>query len=234
MYHLMTEKVVVITGAGSGLGASLAYKYSQLGYHVCLIGRTEAKLVEIANRFSNKEYSTYPLDVSNNIEVAEVFHKVKNEVGPIDILINNAGTGYFNLAENISEQDIHQMIDINLKGTIFCTQAVLSDMKERNSGTIANVISTAGLEGKVTESVYSASKFGVRGFTESLTLELEETDIHVIGAYMGGMKTDFWNGIYEPSVIEGLMHPDDIADIIMHNMKPRRNLNVSQVVIKNH
>lgn len=230
----MSKKVVVITGAGSGLGASLANKYSELGYHVCLIGRTEAKLIETANQFSNKECSIYPLDVSNNTEVITVFQKIKNEVRPINILINNAGTGFFDLTEEIPEQEIHQMIDVNLKGTIFCTQAVLSDMKERNSGTIANVISTAGLEGKVTESVYSASKFGVRGFTESLVLELEETDIHVIGAYMGGMKTDFWNGIYEPSEIEGLMHPDDIADILMHNMKPRKNLNVSQVVIKNH
>lgn len=230
----MNEKVIVITGAGSGLGSSLAYKYSELGYHVCLIGRREEKLFETAKCFSNKNYSVYPLDVSSNAEVSKVFQKIKQEVGQIDILINNAGVGFFDLAENLAEQEIHKMIDINLKGTIFCTQAVLSDMKERNSGTIANIISTAGLEGKITESVYSASKFGVRGFTESLSLELEGTDIHVLGAYMGGMKTDFWDGIYDPNDITGLMHPDDIADIVMQNMKQRKNLNVSQVVIKNH
>ena len=86
----------------------------------------------------------------------------------------------------------------------------------------------------MTESVYCASKFGVRGFHESLLVELEETDIHVFGAYMGGMKTEFWNGIFDASQTEGLMDPDDIADIIYHNAKVRKSLNVEQVVIKNH
>ncbi|WP_028274645.1 SDR family oxidoreductase [Atopococcus tabaci] len=230
----MSKQVVVITGAGSGLGASLAHRYSELGFHVCLIGRTESKLVETAQKLPNNSYSIHPLDVSSKEEVTKVFQKIKNEVGAINVLVNNAGTGVFDLAENLPEDAVHNMIDINLKGTIFCTQEVLADMKERNDGTIVNVISTAGLEGKVTESVYCASKFGARGFTESLHVELKDTNIHVIGAYMGGMKTEFWNGIYDESETEGLMHPDDVADIIMENVKPRRNLNVDQVVIKNH
>lgn len=69
-------------------------------------------------------------------------------------------------------------------------------MKERNEGTIVNIVSTAGLEGKVTESVYCASKFGVRGFTESLALELSGTAINVCAVYMGGMRTEFWDGVF--------------------------------------
>ena len=126
------------------------------------------------------------------------------------------------------------MIDINLKGTIFCTQEVLADMKESNSGSILNIVSTAGLEGKETESVYCASKFGTRGFHESLVVELKDTDIHVFGAYMGGMATEFWDGILDESITAGLMDPEDIADIIYHNASLRKNLNVEQVVIKNH
>lgn len=230
----MAKKIAVITGAGSGLGASLAKKYAEDGYHVCLLGRTEAKLARTAENLPNENHSIFSVDVSSKREVSHVFEKVKEKLGTVDVLINNAGVGAFELAENLSEEAIHQMIDINLKGTIFCTQEVLSDMKQRNSGSILNIVSTAGLEGKMTESVYCASKFGVRGFHESLLIELEETDIHVFGAYMGGMKTEFWDGIFDAAQTEGLMDPEDIADIIYHNAIERKNLNVEQVVIKNH
>lgn len=224
--------VVVITGAGSGLGSSLARKFSVMGYHVCLLGRTVEKLQKTAESLTN-ESSIFELDVSIKSEVSKVFHSIKEEVGEIDILINNAGTGTFDLTENIAEEAVHQMIDINLKGTIFCTQEVLPDMKKRNKGIIANIVSTAGIEGKVTESVYCASKFGVRGFSDSLFLELQDTQVKVYSAFMGGMKTEFWDGIYQEEEIQNLMDPDDVADIIIDNIKTRRNLVVKDVVIKN-
>ncbi|WP_438317416.1 SDR family oxidoreductase [Sporosarcina sp. FA9] len=230
----MIKKIAVITGAGSGLGASLAKKYSEERYHVCLLGRTEDKLERTAKDLPNEDHSIFLVDVSSKQEVSQVFTKIKENLGTVDVLVNNAGVGVFDLAENLSEEAVHQMIDINLKGTIFCTQEVLSDMKERNSGSILNIVSTAGLEGKMTESVYCASKFGVRGFHESLQVELKETDIHVFGAYMGGMKTEFWDGIFDRAQTAGLMDPEDIADIIYQNAKVRKGLNVEQVVIKNH
>jgi uncharacterized protein len=229
---MMDQEVVVITGAGSGLGASLAKKYSEMGAYVCLLGRNEARLKNTANLLHNN-YSIYQLDVSVKGEVDKVFQAIYQEVGPIDLLINNAGTGSFALAEQIDEKSVHDMIDVNLKGTIFCSQVVLPDMKQRNKGIIANIVSTAGLEGKVTESVYCASKFGVKGFTESLLAELKDTSVKVYGAYMGGMKTEFWSGIYSEEQTQNLMEPDDVADIIIDNLKPRRNMFVPQVVIKN-
>lgn len=228
----MDHKVVVITGAGSGLGASLAKKYSNRGSHVCLLGRTESKLKKVAEQLS-ESCSIYAVDVTDKSAVANVINAIKEEVGSVDLLINNAGTGVYDLAENINEEAVHRMIDINLKGTIFCTQEILPDMKKRNQGTIVNVVSTAGLEGKVTESVYCASKFGVRGFTESLVLELDGTGVRVFGAYMGGMRSPFWDGILPDDVQENLMDTDDIADIIIENAKVRKNLLVTEVIIKN-
>lgn len=230
----MNEKVVVITGAGSGLGASLAKQYADMNYHVCLLGRTKEKLKRTGKLLPTNQYSIHTVDVANLEEVTAVFHTIRTEIGPVDTLINNAGIGVFNLLENIDEIAINQMIDVNLKGTIFCTQAVLADMKKRNSGTIANIISTAGLEGKRKETVYCASKYGARGFTESLLVELAATDIHVFGAYMGGMKTEFWSNIMAEDEMDHLMDPEDIANIIVHNLKPRARLNVGQVIIKNH
>lgn len=229
----MDKKIVVITGAGSGLGASLAKKYADLGHHVCLLGRTVSKLEEIASKLPGS-HSIYKMDVASKQDVEKVFESIHNDVGPVDLLVNNAGVGVFDLAENIEESAVHQMIDINLKGTIFCAQEALKSMKKRNKGEIINIVSTAGLDGKVTESVYCASKFGVRGFTESLALELEDSSIRVFAAYMGGMKSEFWDGIYTEEQTKNLMDPDDIAEIIIENTKPRKFLKVTEVVIKNN
>lgn len=228
----MDNDVIVITGAGSGLGASLARKFSELGYHLCLLGRTKEKLVRTAESLTSS-YSIYELDVSDKDNVSKVVQSIQNEVGNISLLINNAGVGIFDLAENIDENSVHQMIDINLKGTIFCTQEVLKYMKKRNKGIITNIVSTAGKEGKINESVYCASKFGVRGFTESLSIELKNTNIQVYAAYMGGMNTNFWDGIYAKGQTDYLMNPNDVADIIIDNIKPRKNILVSEITIKN-
>lgn len=229
----LSKKVVVITGAGTGLGAALVKRFADLGYHVCLIGRRESALQEVVATFGLESVSVHPLDVSKHGDVVRVFGEILASYGQVDVLVNNAGVGYFAQAELITEDQIDQMIDINLKGTIYCTQEVLPNMRERDAGSILNVISTAGLTGKATEAVYCASKFGVRGFTESLLVELADTNVRVLGAYMGGMKTDFWDGIYERDSIQQLMDPEDVADIIMANVTTRTNLNVDQVVIKN-
>lgn len=227
------DKAAVITGAGSGLGAALARRYASLGYHVILLGRRKEKLEQTAKTLTSS-YSIYEVDVSSNKDVQAVFAKINEEVHqPIDVLVNNAGVGMFDLAEKIEEQHVHQMIDINLKGIIFCTQAVLGEMKSRGEGTIVNIISTAGQQGKVNESVYCASKFGVRGFTESLLLELKDTGVRIFAAYMGGMKTEFWDGIYTEEEMKHLMDPEDVADIIMENIRSRAHLAVTEVTIKN-
>ena len=226
------KKTAVITGAGSGLGAALAQKLSQEGYRICLTGRTENKLDKTAEKLGG-DYSVYTLDVRSDKQVNKVFNQIKSDHGQIDLLINNAGLGIFDLAENIDTEATHDMIDINLKGTIFCTQEVIADMKERNEGTNVNIVSTAGVEWKVNESVYCAIKFWVRGFTDSLQLEVQDSNVRIHGMYMGGMNTDFWDGILEESVTSNMMDPDDIADIVLANIKVRPHINVSDVIIKN-
>ncbi|WP_308211952.1 SDR family NAD(P)-dependent oxidoreductase [Neobacillus cucumis] len=116
-----------------------------------------------------------------------------NKTEKIDQVINNAGIGYFGPLEEISADKISDMIDTNVKGTIYVTKAILPTFLERNAGKIMNIISTAGLRGKVQETAYCASKFAIRGFTEALVKELENTSISVSGVYMGGMDTPFWD-----------------------------------------
>ena len=227
----MKDKVVVITGAGSGLGASLARKYSEKGAFVVLLGRNPEKLKRVSESMSGP-HAIYPMDVTDRKQVQEVFETIVLEKGAIHILVNNAGTGTFDLLENLEEQVIHDMIDINLKGTIFCTQEVLKSMIKKNEGTIINIISKSGKRGSLKESVYCASKFGVSGFMEALALELEDTAIRLTGFYMGNMATELW-GNSIPEDFDRFIHPDDMADLVLENTGTRRNLMVEQVVVKN-
>src|SRR5699024_10570208 len=112
-------------------------------FHVTLTGRTQEKLELTASTFNNSNYSIYVMDVSSYNDVRRTFEQITSEVQPIDVLINNAGIGHFDLSEHLKVEHINQMIDINLKGTIYCSQQVIKAMKKRNSGSIINITSTA-------------------------------------------------------------------------------------------
>ncbi|TQR17931.1 SDR family oxidoreductase [Psychrobacillus soli] len=229
----MIEKTVVITGAGSGLGASLARKYSASGNHVCLLGRKKDKLVRIASKLEGN-HSIYEVDVTSTTSIKNVMAKIREERGSIDCLINNAGVGVFKHLEELHEEEINQMIDTNLKGTIYCTREVLPGMRERNKGSIVNIVSASGKEAKATESVYSASKFGVRGFSDAIALELKNSNIQIFSVFMGNMKTDLWGDDHPEAQLNNYMDPEDVAEIIIENLKPRRHLCVTDITILNH
>ncbi|MEH7418959.1 SDR family NAD(P)-dependent oxidoreductase [Neobacillus drentensis] len=187
-------KTILITGAGTGLGKELALAYAQEGNRIILVGRTQSHLDEVSQMIEKTNGSaisaTCDITDSNRVEQL-LFHL--NKIEKIDQVINNAGIGYFGPLQEISAGKISHMIDTNVKGTIYVTKAILPTFLERNAGKIMNIISTAGLHGKVHETAYCASKFAIRGFTESLVKELENTSISVSGVYMGGMDTPFWD-----------------------------------------
>ncbi|SDN32026.1 Short-chain dehydrogenase [Fictibacillus solisalsi] len=186
-------KSVIITGGGSGLGAALAEEYAKK-YKVILIGRTLNKLTLVKELVMQRgqQADCYACDVTSMEEVKRVFGQLFQQED-IHMLINNAGSGIFGPLEKFTEEDVNLLLDTNVKGTIYTTMTALPYLKDKAQGQIMNIISTAGLRGKVNESVYCASKFAVRGFTESLVKELDGTGISVTAVYMGGMDTPFWN-----------------------------------------
>ncbi|RLL43813.1 SDR family oxidoreductase [Oceanobacillus piezotolerans] len=229
----MEYSTVVITGAGSGLGASLAKKFSLLGSHVCLLGRTKKKLTVTASELKG-DYSIYEVDVRSKKSVRNVMEEIKHNRGSIDCLINNAGVGIFKYLEELNEEEIIQMLDTNLKGTIFCTQEALVYMREQNKGQIINIVSGSGKVAKETESVYSASKFGVRGFSDAVTAELSNTNIKIHSAYMGNMKTELWEKDIDEERLAQFIDPDDVADIIIDSLKNQNKMYVKDITILNH
>lgn len=206
-------KTVLITGGGSGLGESLAMAYANKGYQAILTGRTESKLKSVADKIMNGGGRAfyYPCDVASRVSIDALKDKIDKDFGKIDLLINCAGVGYFGPLESLSDYEIETMFRINALGTIYMTQTFIKSIEKR----IINIISTAGLKGKANESVYVASKFAVRGFTESLQKEMEDTGLHIMSVYMGGMDTPFWNESNHIEDKSRLKSPNKIADLIV-------------------
>ncbi|KFZ42846.1 MULTISPECIES: SDR family oxidoreductase [Anoxybacillus] len=208
---------IIITGAGTGLGKELALLYAQRGYEIILVGRRKEPLQSVQRQiesFRGKAVA-FPLDITNYEQVhqtAEALYHTYN----ITMLINNAGVGHFGPLEQMTDQHIHEMIDINVKGTIYMTKAFLPYFKTLPEANIMNIISTAGLRGKVNESVYVASKFAVRGFSESLVKELAETNVAVTAVYMGGMNTPFWDDSNHIQDRSRLRSPKQVAETIIN------------------
>jgi short-subunit dehydrogenase len=212
-------KTIIVTGAGSGLGKELALLFSQRGYHVLLTGRTLGKLsavkLEIEQAGGVADYVV--LDVQ---KAQDIFIKIQEICKNHRIvgLVNNAGIGHFGPFVNISENEINEMLNTNVLGMILMTKAVLPLLQEQGEGLLMNIISTAGLRGKVNEAVYVASKFAVRGYTESLQKEYENSPIKIKAIYMGGMDTPFWAGSTHVADTSRFRSPKEVAEIIMNQL----------------
>jgi len=202
---------VIITGAGTGLGRELALKYGKEGYHLILIGRSEESLSEVKKQLNNAHIVVMDIRIKQ-----EVDKNIKNVLKEYKVvgLINNAGLGYFGPFEKVKENEIEEMFQTNVFGTMYMTQAVLPNIYQLDGSFVMNIISTAGLRGKVNEAAYVASKFAVRGFTESLQKEYETKPVLISAVYMGGMNTPFWKGsehVKDPSKFRS---PAEVAEII--------------------
>ena len=187
-------KVVLITGASSGFGEDAAHLFAAEGVSVVLAARRVDRMQAQVKRIQAKggEAMATPVDVTNHADIQNMVKSVLENYGQIDILFNNAGFGRLDWLENLEQtRDIETQIAVNLTGLIEVTHAVLPHMLERNSGHIINMSSVAGWLAAPTYSVYSATKFGVRGFTDALRREVKHRGIHVSGIYPGPAATEF-------------------------------------------
>ena len=185
----MKNKVVVITGASSGIGAALAAECAGRGALLAL-SDIHPEQAEHWLEQSGAKGLVEGLDVSHREAVLAHIARVERELGPIDVIINNAGVALSATVAEMSIDDFRWLMDINFWGVVYGTQSVLPGMLERNSGTIVNISSLFGLIGVPTQSAYNASKFAVRGFTEALRAEVSGSGVKVLCVHPGGIKTN--------------------------------------------
>jgi short-subunit dehydrogenase len=194
MANSLNGKVILITGASSGFGEEAARLFAKEGCRVVLAARRLERLQALAEEIQNSggEAVAIPVDVNESPEIDIMVQTVLDLYGQIDILFNNAGFGAMDWFENLTPQrHIETLVRVNLTGTMLVTHAVLPGMLERKAGHIINMASVAGLIASPLITTYSASKYGVRAFTDALRREVTPFGIKVSGIYPGPAETEF-------------------------------------------
>lgn len=219
------EKVAIVTGASSGLGREVAIQLNAASFKVIALARTIEK-TDLPSGIIKISLNIRDLDGIN-----EAFKSIDRITKQIDILVNCAGRGLVKNLEDTSRDEIMDVFGVNLKGNIYIAQEVYKRMLAFKSGHILNVSSTTGLKARADEPIYAASKWGLRGFTESLRLAAAEHKIRVTGIYPGGMKTAFW-ATEESRDITHYMKPEDVARMIINIIKTPESIAPSELVIE--
>ncbi|MEC0243088.1 3-ketoacyl-ACP reductase [Paenibacillus dokdonensis] len=219
----LKDKTAIITGAGKGIGLAIATALAKEGVHLGLMARTASDL-DVLRDTLTKEYGvsvhTATADVSSRTEVDNAISKLGQELGSIDILINNAGMAAFGTVAEMDPEQWERIIQVNLMGTYYVSRAVLPTMMEQNSGNIINISSTAGEKGFATGSAYCASKFGIMGLTESLLQEVRKKNIRVMALTPSTVNTDLArDNNLNIGDEDRMMQPEDVAELALASLK---------------
>jgi short-subunit dehydrogenase len=198
-------KVVIVTGASSGIGAAAAKGFAQEGADVVLVARSAGPLESVAReiRSAGGKATPMPTDVGNTKAALALLERVSTEHGGIDVLVNNAGVNHRGAVEHCKPDELAQIIAVNLTAPILLSQAVISHLRKRGGGAIVNVASLAGHVPLPHEATYAASKWGLRGFSFSMAEELAGSGIRVSVVSPGPVDTEFIMG-----------NIDDVPDLV--------------------
>ncbi|MEC4678880.1 MAG: SDR family oxidoreductase [Nitrospirota bacterium] len=210
----LSGQVALITGGSSGIGLAIAAVLLAEGMTVAITAREPKRLEKAAEALRAKggRVIAMPTDVSQASEVSAFVNHVKDEIGRIDLLVNNAGIFRLGKIADLSEADWDAVQDINLKGAFLCTKAVLPIMKSQHSGYVVNISSVAGKTGFGEASAYCASKFGLIGLTESLLEEGVKDGIRATAICPGYVATPMVAGVDVPQ--SEMIPPEDIAKVV--------------------
>jgi NAD(P)-dependent dehydrogenase (short-subunit alcohol dehydrogenase family) len=173
----LAGKVAVVTGAARGLGRAVARLYAREGAVVHALDRLEDEVKTLAGEPG--DIRPRRLDLTDAGAVATVLAAIEAEAGRVDVLVNNAGIIFYRPVEEVSVEDWDRLMGVNLRGAFLCVRAVAGGMKARRSGAIINVSSNAGIVGGLDETAYCASKFGLEGFSRSLSREFAPFNVSV-------------------------------------------------------
>ncbi len=227
---VLTDKIAVVTGAGSGIGEAIATLLHEEGAKVVLAGRNKEKLQNVANQLSQDSVKVVPTDVTNKEEVDELIKIAQQTFGGLDIVINSAGQMLSSKIIDYQVDEWDSMIDVNIKGTLYTVQAALPTMLEQSSGHLINIASISGFEVTKSSTIYSATKAAVHTITQGLEKELAKTGVKVTSISPGMVDTAI-TAAYNPSDRKKL-DPQDIAEAVLYALTQPSHVNVNEITVR--
>ncbi|HDZ7610486.1 TPA: SDR family oxidoreductase [Staphylococcus aureus] len=227
---VLTDKVAVVTGAGSGIGEAIATLLHEEGAKVVLAGRNKEKLQNVANQLSQDNVKVVPTDVTNKEEVDELIKIAQQTFGSLDIVINSAGQMLSSKITDYQVDEWDSMIDVNIKGTLYTAQAALPTMLEQSSGHLINIAPISGFEVTKISTIYSATKAAVHTITQGLEKELAKTGVKVTSISPGMVDTAI-TAAYNPSDRKKL-DPQDIAEAVLYALTQPSHVNVNEITVR--
>jgi NADP-dependent 3-hydroxy acid dehydrogenase YdfG len=240
MNHL-DKAVTVITGASSGIGAATALALAERGARVALVARSDDKLQALVSkiRAAGGDAAAFKADVTNLEQVKAVVTAIEEQMGPVDILVNNAGLMLFSPWKDTEVADWDSMIDTNLRGYLHAIAAILPRMIVRSSGRILNMSSVAGIHVGDTAGVYGATKFFIRGITESLRKEVGVAHGIQVSMVSPGVIATGWQDRVKNAggkqLAEALskdgIPPETIADAVVYALDQPPGVSVGEVIV---
>lgn len=227
---VLTDKVAVVTGAGSGIGEAIATLLHEEGVKVILAGRNKDKLQNVANQLAQDSVKVVPTDVTKKEEVDELIKIAQQTFGGLDIVINSAGQMLSSKITDYQVDEWDSMIDVNIKGTLYTTQAALPTMLEQSSGHLINIASISGFEVTKSSTIYSATKAAVHTITQGLEKELAKTGVKVTSISPGMVDTAI-TAAYNPTDRKKL-EPQDIAEAVLYVLTQPSHVNVNEITVR--
>jgi short-subunit dehydrogenase len=218
----MQDKVIIIVGATGGIGSALTRLLAPTGVSLVLTARDGVKLATLASELSG-DVLTVPCDITQPEQVNTLIQTTIAQFGQIDVLVNAAGAGILKPYNSIEPADLDKMLDLNLKGSFYTTQAVAQEMQKRKSGHICNVVGILGKHSMAMAAAYSASKFGVVGFSKCMAEELKRFGIKFTLFYFGGVDSPFWDNVSLKVDRKKMLSPETAANAIFYalNAEPQ-------------
>jgi short-subunit dehydrogenase len=230
----MQEKSGIwITGASSGIGKAAAEEFARTGCKVFVSARRVTELERFNKTLSKDklEVEIYPCNVASSTNVEQTAKKILS-THKIDCLINNAGTTSYKLAEENSINEIDDIVNTNLLGSIYTIKSVLPGMIKQGSGTIINILSTATKKVFTESSAYTASKLGLMGYANVLREEVRKYNIKVVNVIPGATETPMWSQETRKEHAERMMKPSDVARLLVWIYLQKENMVSEEIVIK--
>ena len=230
MNNFFENKVVLITGATSGIGKALAIDFLSKGAKVAICSRNADTLLSFSTEINSNNLLTVQADVSNEEDCKKFIEKSMNTFHAIDILINNAGISMRAMFQEVDLSVLKQSMDINFWGTVYCTKYALPYIL-KSKGSILGISSIAGYKGLPCRTGYSSSKFAMQGFLESLRIELLKTGVNVMWVSPGFVSTNIRNTALNasgnaqsetPMNENKLMSAEECASIILKGIEKRK------------